>query len=117
MTFAAACSIQADTDVDLGAALVSRKTKVAALVLPSPGCPCWTCRKVPRAYLHHLFLANDPTGLVLNTLHSLTCYHRLMARIREALVDGRLSDLAAEAFRRGDEGRFPPQLPRSLPHP
>jgi queuine tRNA-ribosyltransferase len=52
-------------------------------------CPCWGCRHVSRAYLNHLYRANDPTGLVLNTLHNLTFYFGLLERIREAVsMDG-----------------------------
>lgn len=61
-----------------------------------PTCPCWGCRSVSRAYLNHLYRANDPTGMVLNTLHNLTYYLGLMARIREAIGAGRLPELRAE---------------------
>lgn len=61
-----------------------------------PDCPCWGCRHVSRAYLNHLFRANDPTGMVLNTLHNLSFYLGLMGRIRGAIGAGTLSDLHAE---------------------
>lgn len=61
-----------------------------------PGCRCWVCGNVSRAYLNHLFRANDPTGLVLNTLHNLTYYFDLMARIRKAISTDSLSLLRAE---------------------
>ena len=61
-----------------------------------PDCPCWACRHVSRAYLNHLYRANDPTGLVLNSLHNLTFYLGLMARIRAAVASGRLESLRAE---------------------
>ena len=61
-----------------------------------PACPCWGCRNVSRAYLNHLYRADDPTGLVLNTLHNLTFYLGLMARIREAIERGTLPALKKE---------------------
>ncbi len=61
-----------------------------------PACPCWGCRHVSRAYLNHLYRADDPTGLVLNTLHNLTFYLGLMARIRAAIGEGTLPALRDE---------------------
>lgn len=72
-----------------------------------PDCSCWGCQNVSRAYLNHLFRANDPTGMVLNTLHNLTYYLSLMARIREAIPEGTLPNLRAEvaaAYGTGDGG-------------
>lgn len=74
-----------------------------------PHCPCWTCRKVTKAYLNHLFRANDPTALVLHTLHNLTFYLGLMERIRKAVKEGTLEDLRREVLAacpsRPEEGR------------
>jgi queuine tRNA-ribosyltransferase len=61
-----------------------------------PSCPCWGCRHVSRAYLNHLYRADDPTGLVLNTLHNLTFYLGLMARVRKGIERGTLAALKAE---------------------
>ncbi|MGC8762372.1 MAG: tRNA guanosine(34) transglycosylase Tgt [Acidobacteriota bacterium] len=68
-----------------------------------PACPCWACRHLSRAYLHHLFRHNDPTGLVLHSLHNLTFYLGLLARIREAIAGGGLAALQEEVRR--DYGR------------
>lgn len=59
-------------------------------------CPCWGCRHISRAYLNHLYRADDPTGLILNTLHNLTFYLGLMARIRDAIGEGTLPALREE---------------------
>jgi queuine tRNA-ribosyltransferase len=58
-----------------------------------PECACWGCRNVAKSYLNHLYRANDPTGLVLNTLHNVTFYLSLMERIRGAIREGTLEDL------------------------
>ena len=58
-----------------------------------PDCPCWGCRNVSRAYLNHLFRCNDPTAVVLNTLHNLTYYQRLMSDVRISIAESSLEDL------------------------
>ena len=45
-------------------------------------CPCPTCRHYSRAYLHHLFLADEMLGPTLLSLHNVAYYSRLMADIR-----------------------------------
>jgi queuine tRNA-ribosyltransferase len=58
-----------------------------------PECACYTCQHHSRAYLRHLFTAGEILGLYLNTLHNVTYYMRLMARIRQALRTGTLAEL------------------------
>lgn len=53
-----------------------------------PECTCYTCRTFSRAYLRHLFVADETLGLRLNTLHNLHFYVTLMAEAREALAEG-----------------------------
>ena len=55
------------------------------------GCPCVACRH-GRGYLRHLFLAGEMLGPVLASVHNLTFYQRLVARLRAAIVAGRLAD-------------------------
>ncbi|GBQ08271.1 queuine tRNA-ribosyltransferase [Saccharibacter floricola DSM 15669] len=47
-----------------------------------------------RAYLHHLFRANEMLGPMLLTLHNLAYYQRLMRQIRAAIMDDTLEELA-----------------------
>ncbi len=51
-------------------------------------CPCYTCRHFSRAYLHHLFLAEEMLGPTLLSLHNVAFYCRLMAEIRQAIEQG-----------------------------
>jgi queuine tRNA-ribosyltransferase len=53
-----------------------------------PTCACYTCARFSRAYLRHLFTANELLSPRLLTLHNVTFYQRLMARIREAVERG-----------------------------
>jgi queuine tRNA-ribosyltransferase len=55
---------------------------------PDPDCGCYTCRGFSRAYLRHLFLANEMTAATLNTLHNLHFYLDTMRRVREAIMFG-----------------------------
>ncbi len=58
-------------------------------------CACLVCRAYSRAYLRHLFMANEILGAVLNTHHNLHFYLDIMRRIREAIRDGTLETLHA----------------------
>jgi queuine tRNA-ribosyltransferase len=55
------------------------------------GCPCPACRH-GRSYLHHLFRADEMLGPVLASIHNLTFYQRLVARLRAAIVTGRFAE-------------------------
>ena len=52
--------------------------------------------KFSRAYLHHLFKADEIQGLMLLTWHNLTYYQDLMAGLRAAIEHGKLNDFAAD---------------------
>lgn len=51
-------------------------------------CDCPTCRRHSRAYLHHLFKANEMLAMRLAVMHNLYFYNTLMEKIREALDNG-----------------------------
>ena len=57
------------------------------------GCPCVACRH-SRSYLRHLFLSGEMLGPVLASIHNLTFYQRLVARLRAAVVAGRFAEVA-----------------------
>lgn len=61
------------------------------------GCDCPACEKFSRAYLRHLFLADEMLGPILVSIHNIAYYHRWMLRIRTAIHVGRLAQLLAEA--------------------
>ena len=56
------------------------------------GCRCYTCRTFSRAYLRHLFVAEELLFFRLATLHNLTHYLDLMADMRAAITDGRFAE-------------------------
>jgi queuine tRNA-ribosyltransferase len=45
-------------------------------------CSCMVCRRYTRAYLRHLFVAKEPLGATLNSIHNLSFYLDIMARVR-----------------------------------
>ena len=55
---------------------------------PDPACQCYTCQHFSRAYLRHLYMANEINAASLNTLHNLHFYLDTMRRIGEAIVLG-----------------------------
>ena len=66
-----------------------------------PACDCPVCRTYSRAYLRHLFKAEEMLAMRLAVLHNLYFYNRLMERIREALDGGTF-----DAFRREYSSRL-----------
>jgi len=61
----------------------------AAALDATCSCPC--CSRFSRAYLHHLFKADEMLGPMLLTMHNLHYYQRLMASLRAAIDAGNLS--------------------------
>ena len=53
-----------------------------------PRCGCPVCRSFSRAYLRHLFAAEEMLAMRLAVLHNLYFYNSLMTEIRQALDNG-----------------------------
>jgi queuine tRNA-ribosyltransferase len=60
-----------------------------------PDCTCPACRSHSRAYLHHLFKANEMLGPMLLTWHNIQYYQDLMAELRAGILAGDLAGTAA----------------------
>jgi queuine tRNA-ribosyltransferase len=67
-------------------------------------CGCMTCRRYSRAYLCHLFRANEILGAILNTHHNLYFFLDIMKAIREAIAFGDLSRFSSELQARLEAG-------------
>lgn len=65
-----------------------------------PACPCETCTRYSRAYLRHLFVAQELLYHRLATLHNLTYYLDLTRRARQAIFEGRYATFAATELAR-----------------
>ena len=60
-------------------------------------CSCATCQGgFSRAYLHHLFAANEVLSAILCSIHNLHFYQWLVAAAREAVLAGRYADFHRE---------------------
>ena len=55
----------------------------------APGCDCPVCRRYSRAYVRHLFKAEEMLAMRFAVTHNLWFYNDLMRRIRAALDEGR----------------------------
>ncbi len=61
-------------------------------------CSCYTCRNYSRAYLRHLFKAEEILGLRLTTIHNLYFLLTLMENIRQAIAGDYLPEYRAKFF-------------------
>ena len=73
-----------------------------------PECSCPACSGYSRAYLHHVFKANEIIASMLLTWHNLHYYQELMAGLRAAVAEGRLSAFVAEFEKARERGDRPP---------
>ena len=70
-------------------------------------CGCPMCKNFSRAYLRHLFVSGEMLAMRLAVMHNLYFYNQLMARIRQALDEGRF-----EEFRRQYSGLLDRPAPK-----
>jgi queuine tRNA-ribosyltransferase len=61
-----------------------------------PECTCPVCRRYSRAYLHHLFKAEEMLAMRLAVMHNLYFYNDLMQKIRDALDNGTFESFRAQ---------------------
>jgi len=58
-----------------------------------PNCGCRVCQRYSRAYLRHLYAANEVLAQVLNTVHNLSFYLDTMRRVRHSIALGNRAQL------------------------
>lgn len=63
-----------------------------------PECDCYTCKNYSRAYLRHLYKANEILSSMLLTNHNLYFLVHLMERMRRALEEGRFLEYRKEFY-------------------
>ena len=59
-------------------------------------CDCPVCRRYSRAYIRHLFVAEEMLAMRLCVMHNLYFYNKLMERIRNALDCGTFGEFRKE---------------------
>lgn len=84
-------ALTAEGKVQLKAARYARSAEPL-----DPGCACGVCARWTAGYLRHLLVVGEPTGGRLLSLHNLHWLLDLTARVRAAVVDGRLEALRRE---------------------
>lgn len=82
-----------------------------------PGCPCYTCRNYSRAYLRHLYFAEEILAFRLNTIHNLHFYLTFMREMRQAIAEDRLDGFIQDFNSRWESSAEPEGSPNftSLP--
>jgi queuine tRNA-ribosyltransferase len=60
-----------------------------------PDCACYTCKNYTRAYINHLFKANEMLAYTLASIHNEYFVVNLVDRIRESIIDGTFLDFKA----------------------
>ena len=61
-------------------------------------CPCPTCQRFPRAYLHHLFAVDEPLGKALASVHNIHFYMELVRRARAAILEDRFPEFKRDFY-------------------
>jgi queuine tRNA-ribosyltransferase len=66
-----------------------------------PACGCKVCSRYSRAYLRHLYSANEMLAQVLNTVHNLAFYLDTMRAVRQSIKLGEFSRFLSGVRTRG----------------
>ncbi len=69
-----------------------------------PACDCETCQRFSRAYLRHLFVADEILGLRLLSLHNVRFLVRIGELARTAILEGRFTSWRHEWIGRYTQG-------------
>ncbi len=72
------------------------------------GCTCPACRGYSRAYLHHVFRANEMISGMLLTWHNLHYFQQIMGEMRAAISAGTFAAWEAEFHRQRAQGDIDP---------
>ena len=67
-------------------------------------CSCMVCRTYSRAYLRHLFQANEILASILNSHHNVAFFLDIMRKIRQAIAFGELAEFSSEFQARIEAG-------------
>ncbi|MFA6081936.1 MAG: tRNA guanosine(34) transglycosylase Tgt [Patescibacteria group bacterium] len=63
------------------------------------GCKCATCTRFSRAYVHHLFVENEPLSMQLLSIHNIFILIDLTHQIRQAIIQNELKALSTSLRR------------------
>ncbi|WP_299985463.1 tRNA guanosine(34) transglycosylase Tgt [uncultured Ruegeria sp.] len=71
-------------------------------------CTCPACSSYSRAYLHHVFRANEMISGMLLTWHNLHYFQEIMQGMRDAITDGTFADWQAHFHAQREQGDIDP---------
>lgn len=77
--------------VDTGVVRIRNSVHKHDTTTLDPTCDCYTCQNFSKAYLHHLDKCGEMLGAMLNSIHNLRYYQKLMSDLRQAILQGKLS--------------------------
>lgn len=63
-----------------------------------PECDCYACKNYTKAYLRHLINVGEMMGGMMLSLHNITFLNKLMADIREAIMNDGFTEFAQEFY-------------------
>ena len=63
-----------------------------------PHCDCYTCTHYTKAYLHHLYKANEEFGKTLNSIHNIRFLIRLVEGARKAIQEDRFLEYKEQVY-------------------
>ena len=73
-----------------------------------PACDCYCCKNFSRAYIHHLFRANEVLSATLSAIHNIHFYLNMVSQARDAIERGEYLDFKrhflTEYFRNEKKG-------------
>ncbi|MFI0610041.1 MAG: tRNA guanosine(34) transglycosylase Tgt [Anaerolineae bacterium] len=78
-------------------------------------CACPTCRRFSRGAIRHFLKAGEMLGAILLTVHNLHFMLRLMDDLRQAILDGRLSEVREQLAERLGGGLHADLIRRAPP--
>ncbi len=65
-----------------------------------PSCNCYACKNFSRAYIHHLFNANEVLSAILASIHNVHFYLNMMAEIRQSIEKGQFAEFKKDFLER-----------------
>ncbi len=68
-------------------------------------CSCYTCKNFTRAYLHHLFRAEEILSSMLNSIHNVHFLVRLAELCRMALINGNFNEFYND-YKKGELNKY-----------
>lgn len=82
-----------------GRILIKNKEFADQFIPLDEKCSCYCCKNYTRAYLRHLFKANEILGQRLLSIHNISFLVDLTARIRKAIKEDTFQELKEEVYR------------------